>query len=173
MSEREREMYITPARRFGFWLPAPVIDVCLFRAHERQGTAVEVSASCRKPQPWYVTVRGARVYIVCVCVAAVPRSVLWLQGSISALNGLGWYHGTVLKEHAKALEYYQRAAFNGSSADAVFNLGVYRLNGKHPWRPERNEVRHGGKLIFMEALAKLKWLLDSTSKQWGPTQLVQ
>lgn len=166
MSGRERkreETDITPARRFHFWLPAPLIDVCLFRARERRGTAVEVSASCRKPQPWYVTVR-THVFMLYVCVAAVPRSVLWLQGSISAVNGLGWYHGTVLKEHAKALEYYQRAAFNGSSAEAVFNLGVYRLNGKHPRRPERNEVRHGGKLILMEALAKLKWLLDSTSK---------
>lgn len=95
----------------------------------------------------------ARVYIVCVAAAA-PRSVLWLQGSISAVNGLGWYHGTVLKEHAEALEYYQRAALNGGSADAVFNLGVYRLNGKHPRRPERNEVRHSGKLILMEALAE-------------------
>lgn len=64
----------------------------------------------------------ARVYIV--CVAATPRSAVWLQGSISALNGLGWYHGTVLKEHAKALEYYQQAVYNGSSADGVFNLRV-------------------------------------------------
>lgn len=149
-------MDITPARRSVFFfllLPAPVIDVYFFRARERRGTAVEVSTSCRKPQPWYVTLR-AQLFTLYVCVAAAPRSVLWLQGSISAVNGLGWYHGTVLKEHAKALEYYQRAAFNGSSADAVFNLGVYRLNGKHPWRPERNEVRHGGKLILMEALAR-------------------
>lgn len=65
------------------------------------------------------------LHCVCVCVAATPCSALWLQGSISALNGLGGYHGTVLKEHAKALEYYQQAAYNGSSADAVLDLGVY------------------------------------------------
>lgn len=118
----------------------------------------------------------AHVFTLYVCVAAAPRSVLWLQGSISAVNGLGWYHGTVLKEHAKALEYYQRAAFNGSSADAAFNLGVYRLNGKHPWRPERNEVRHGGKLILMEALAR-KHKAEMAScfhlQVIEPTELVQ
>ncbi|XP_075901467.1 protein sel-1 homolog 3 isoform X2 [Nelusetta ayraudi] len=96
------------------------------------------------------------------------------MGSISAVNGLGWYHGTVLKEHAKALEYYQRAALNGGSADAVFNLGVYRLNGKHPRRPERNETAafhyflDAAQLGHTVASVEVAWYLATGSLQGAP-----
>ncbi|KAG7228882.1 hypothetical protein INR49_008660 [Caranx melampygus] len=60
-------------------------------------------------------------------------------GSINALNGLGWYHGIVLEDHRNAVKYFEQAALNGS-ADAMFNLGIYHLNGKNPHSPQRNEM---------------------------------
>nr|XP_015831045.2 protein sel-1 homolog 3 [Nothobranchius furzeri] len=60
------------------------------------------------------------------------------MGSINALNGLGWYHGSVLKDHKKAVKYFEQAALNGSD-DGMYNLGVYHLSGKHPNKPQRNE----------------------------------
>uniref|UniRef100_A0A8C6P4Q3 Protein sel-1 homolog 3-like n=1 Tax=Nothobranchius furzeri TaxID=105023 RepID=A0A8C6P4Q3_NOTFU len=60
------------------------------------------------------------------------------KGSINALNGLGWYHGSVLKDHKKAVKYFEQAALNGSD-DGMYNLGVYHLSGKHPNKPQRNE----------------------------------
>ncbi|XP_026201993.1 protein sel-1 homolog 3 [Anabas testudineus] len=61
------------------------------------------------------------------------------MGSINALNGLGWYHGIVLNDHKNAVKYFEQAALNGSG-DAVFNLGVYHLNGKNPQNPLKNET---------------------------------
>lgn len=55
------------------------------------------------------------------------------------MNGLGWYHGIILKDHEKAVKYFEQAALNGSD-DGVFNLGLYQLNGENPKSPERNEV---------------------------------
>uniref|UniRef100_A0A3B4G3W8 SEL1L family member 3 n=1 Tax=Pundamilia nyererei TaxID=303518 RepID=A0A3B4G3W8_9CICH len=60
------------------------------------------------------------------------------MGSINALNGLGWYHGTVLKDHKNAAKYFEQAALNGSD-DGMFNLGIYHLSGMNPDRPWRNE----------------------------------
>ncbi|XP_006790304.1 protein sel-1 homolog 3 [Neolamprologus brichardi] len=60
------------------------------------------------------------------------------MGSINALNGLGWYHGTVLKDHKNAAKYFEQAALNGSD-DGMFNLGIYHLSGMNPDRPWINE----------------------------------
>ncbi|XP_038131845.1 protein sel-1 homolog 3 [Cyprinodon tularosa] len=60
------------------------------------------------------------------------------MGSISALNGLGWYHGIVLKDHRNAIKYFEQAALNGSD-DGMFNLGIYHLSGENPDNPWRNE----------------------------------
>lgn len=60
------------------------------------------------------------------------------MGSISALNGLGWYHWTVLHDHKNAIKYFEQAALNGSS-DGMFNVGIYHLSGANPDRPLRNE----------------------------------
>lgn len=57
-----------------------------------------------------------------------------LEGSINTLNGLGWYHGVVLEDHRNAVKYFEQAALNGS-ADAMFNLGIYDINGKNPYSP--------------------------------------
>ncbi|XP_068448886.1 protein sel-1 homolog 3 [Clinocottus analis] len=61
------------------------------------------------------------------------------MGSVSALNGLGWYFGFVLSDHEKALSFFRQAALNGS-ADAEFNLGVYELTGQNPAAPRSNET---------------------------------
>ncbi|KAK1896326.1 Protein sel-1 like 3 [Dissostichus eleginoides] len=61
-------------------------------------------------------------------------------GSVSALNGLGWYYGMVLQDHRKALSFFQQAALNGSE-EAMFNLGIYHLNGSSPAVPERLAAR--------------------------------
>ncbi|XP_069006057.1 protein sel-1 homolog 3 [Embiotoca jacksoni] len=60
------------------------------------------------------------------------------MGSINALNGLGWYHGTMLNDHKTAVKYFEKAALNGSD-DGMFNLGIYHLSGANPDRPGRNE----------------------------------
>ncbi|XP_062412495.1 protein sel-1 homolog 3-like [Sardina pilchardus] len=56
------------------------------------------------------------------------------MGCVEALNGLGWYYSTIVKEPKRALMYFQQAAQNGSS-DAMFNIGVFHLQG-HPVRNE-------------------------------------
>ncbi|KAM7410426.1 hypothetical protein PAMA_001729 [Pampus argenteus] len=61
------------------------------------------------------------------------------QGSVDALNGLGWYHDSILKDHKTAMKYFKQAALNGSD-DGMFNLGIYHLNGKNPDSPWRNET---------------------------------
>uniref|UniRef100_A0A3B3XK74 Uncharacterized protein n=2 Tax=Poecilia mexicana TaxID=48701 RepID=A0A3B3XK74_9TELE len=60
------------------------------------------------------------------------------MGSINALNGLGWYHGIVLKDHRNAAKYFEQAALNGSD-DGMFNLGIYHLTGENPDKPWKNE----------------------------------
>ncbi|TKS74871.1 Protein sel-1 -like protein 3 [Collichthys lucidus] len=62
------------------------------------------------------------------------------MGSINALNGLGWYHGIILKDYKTSVKYFKQAALNGSD-DAMFNLGIYHLSGDNPDMPWRNEVR--------------------------------
>uniref|UniRef100_A0A8C7X5Q8 Protein sel-1 homolog 3 n=1 Tax=Oryzias sinensis TaxID=183150 RepID=A0A8C7X5Q8_9TELE len=59
-------------------------------------------------------------------------------GSINALNGLGWYHGKILKDYKNAVKYFEQAALKGSD-DGMFNLGVYHLSGQIPDRPWKNE----------------------------------
>uniref|UniRef100_W5K039 SEL1L adaptor subunit of ERAD E3 ubiquitin ligase n=1 Tax=Astyanax mexicanus TaxID=7994 RepID=W5K039_ASTMX len=61
------------------------------------------------------------------------------MGSVTALNGLGWYYSTVGKDDRKAVHYFDLAARNGSR-DGVFNLGVYHLKGAHPETTGRNET---------------------------------
>ncbi|XP_029939860.1 protein sel-1 homolog 3 isoform X2 [Salarias fasciatus] len=60
------------------------------------------------------------------------------MGSINALNGLGWYHGTILNDHKNATKYFEKAASSGN-VDAMFNLGLYHLTGKIPGKPWANE----------------------------------
>uniref|UniRef100_A0A8C7T0L1 Uncharacterized protein n=1 Tax=Oncorhynchus mykiss TaxID=8022 RepID=A0A8C7T0L1_ONCMY len=61
------------------------------------------------------------------------------KGSVQALNGLGWYYSTILRDYKTAYKYFEQAAHNGSH-DGMFNLGVYHLNGKNPHNPEKNET---------------------------------
>uniref|UniRef100_A0A8C7FH72 Uncharacterized protein n=1 Tax=Oncorhynchus kisutch TaxID=8019 RepID=A0A8C7FH72_ONCKI len=61
------------------------------------------------------------------------------KGSVQALNGLGWYYSTILRDYKTAYKYFEQAAHNGSH-DGMFNLGVYYLNGKNPHNPEKNET---------------------------------
>ncbi|KAK2885928.1 hypothetical protein Q8A67_016765 [Cirrhinus molitorella] len=61
------------------------------------------------------------------------------MGSVEALNGLGWYYSTIVKNRRKAFRYFELAAQNGSR-DGLFNVGVYHLNGDNPDQPDRNET---------------------------------
>ncbi|XP_051961379.1 protein sel-1 homolog 3 isoform X1 [Xyrauchen texanus] len=61
------------------------------------------------------------------------------MGSVEALNGLGWYYSTIVKDGKKAIQYFELAAQNGSR-DGLFNVGVYHLNGANPEKPDRNET---------------------------------
>ncbi|XP_016317523.1 protein sel-1 homolog 3-like [Sinocyclocheilus anshuiensis] len=61
------------------------------------------------------------------------------MGSVEALNGLGWYYSSIVKDGRKAFRYFELAAQNGSS-DGLFNVGVYQLNGDNPDKPDRNET---------------------------------
>ncbi|XP_067227793.1 protein sel-1 homolog 3-like isoform X1 [Chanodichthys erythropterus] len=61
------------------------------------------------------------------------------MGSVEALNGLGWYYSTIVKDGRKAIRYFELAAQNGSR-DGLFNVGVYQLNGASPDKPDRNET---------------------------------
>ncbi|XP_043080791.1 protein sel-1 homolog 3-like isoform X2 [Puntigrus tetrazona] len=61
------------------------------------------------------------------------------MGSVEALNGLGWYYSTIVKDGRKAFRYFELAAQNGSR-DGLFNLGIYHLNGDNPDKPEKNET---------------------------------
>lgn len=69
------------------------------------------------------------------------------QGSVQALNGLGWYYSTILRDYKTAYKYFEQAAHNGSH-DGMFNLGVYHLNGKNPHNPEKNEVGPTSSTLF-------------------------
>ncbi|KAM4549430.1 protein sel-1 homolog 3 isoform 1-T1 [Odontesthes bonariensis] len=99
------------------------------------------------------------------------------MGSITALNGLGWYHGTVLNDHKNAVKYFEQAALNGSD-DGMFNLGIYHLNGRNPDKPWRNESaafqqflsasRHGHVAASVEAA----WYLSTGSLE-GVSQDVE
>ncbi|XP_062306400.1 protein sel-1 homolog 3 isoform X2 [Osmerus eperlanus] len=72
------------------------------------------------------------------------------MGCAEALNGLGWYHGEVLRNHSSAALYFQQAAHNGS-ANAMHNLGIYHLSGHLPGSPQRNET--AAFLLFLNASA--------------------
>ncbi|KAK7131852.1 hypothetical protein R3I93_018421 [Phoxinus phoxinus] len=61
------------------------------------------------------------------------------MGSVEALNGLGWYYSTIVKDGRKAIRYFELAAQNGSR-DGLFNVGIYQLNGASPDNPDRNET---------------------------------
>ncbi|CAK6956152.1 protein sel-1 homolog 3%2C partial [Scomber scombrus] len=90
------------------------------------------------------------------------------MGSISALNGLGWYHGTVLNDHKTAVKYFEQAALNGSD-DGMFNLGIYHLSGKNPDNPRRNEIAafqqflRASRLGHVGATVEAAWYLSTGS----------
>ncbi|CAG5862185.1 unnamed protein product [Menidia menidia] len=92
------------------------------------------------------------------------------MGSINALNGLGWYHGTVLNDHESAVRYFQQAAANGS-AEGMFNLGVYHLSGKNPEKPWRNESAafqlflNASRFGHVAASVEAAWYLSTGSLQ--------
>ena len=67
---------------------------------------------------------------------------------MDALNAVGWYYASVMKNISAAVGYFQRAALNGSR-DAVYNLGVYHLNGQHPDDRGKNQVRDCGPPPFL------------------------
>lgn len=83
---------------------------------------------------------SARVVVCGSVVISIMSHVCFSQGSVEALNGLGWYYSTIVKDGRKAFRYFELAAQNGSR-DGLFNVGVYHLNGENPYQPERNEVR--------------------------------
>ncbi|XP_047442199.1 protein sel-1 homolog 3 isoform X2 [Mugil cephalus] len=99
------------------------------------------------------------------------------MGSISALNGLGWYHGIVLKDHKNAVKYFEQAALNGSE-DGMFNLGIYYLNGKSPNSPLRNESAaflqflNASRLGHAAASVEVAWYLSTGSLE-GVSQDVE
>ncbi|CAL8252123.1 unnamed protein product [Merluccius merluccius] len=57
-------------------------------------------------------------------------AILLMKGSVEALNAVGWYYSSVIRNVSVAVKYFQRAVLNGSR-DAVYNLGLYHLNGEH------------------------------------------
>ncbi|XP_056893155.1 protein sel-1 homolog 3 isoform X1 [Takifugu flavidus] len=99
------------------------------------------------------------------------------MGSINALNGLGWYHGIIRKDHENAVKYFERAALNGSS-DAMFNLGIYHASGKNPNSPFRNETAafqqflNASRLGHVGASVEVAWYL-STGNLEGVSQDVE
>ncbi|XP_059197524.1 protein sel-1 homolog 3 [Centropristis striata] len=84
------------------------------------------------------------------------------MGSVDALNGLGWYHGSILKDHKNAVKYFEQAALNGSE-DGMFNLGIYHLSGKNPDSPQRNES--AAFLLFLNA-SRLGHVAASVEAAW-------
>uniref|UniRef100_A0A3P8TLF0 Uncharacterized protein n=1 Tax=Amphiprion percula TaxID=161767 RepID=A0A3P8TLF0_AMPPE len=83
------------------------------------------------------------------------------MGSIDALNGLGWYHGLVLKDHRNAVKYFEQAALNGSE-DGMFNLGIYHLSGKNPDRPWKDEqFLNASRLGHVAASVEAAWYLST------------
>ncbi|XP_036067296.1 protein sel-1 homolog 3 isoform X2 [Oryzias melastigma] len=92
-------------------------------------------------------------------------------GSINALNGLGWYHGKILKDYKNAVKYFEQAASNGSD-DGMFNLGIYHLTGKIPDRPWRNEFLNASRLGHVGASVEAAWYL-STGNLEGVSQDVE
>nr|XP_046248204.1 protein sel-1 homolog 3 isoform X2 [Scatophagus argus] len=90
------------------------------------------------------------------------------MGSINALNGLGWYHGTILNDHKNAVKYFEQAARNGSD-DGMFNLGIYYLNGKNPNSPQRNETAafqqflNASRFGHVAASVEVAWYLSTGS----------
>lgn len=79
--------------------------------------------------------------VVCESVGiSIMGHVCFSQGSVEALNGIGWYYSTIVKDKTKAFRYFELAAQNGSR-DGLFNVGIYYLNGDNPDKPDRNEVR--------------------------------
>ncbi|KAJ3598966.1 hypothetical protein NHX12_032929 [Muraenolepis orangiensis] len=61
------------------------------------------------------------------------------MGSVAALNAVGWYYSSVVRNASRAIQYFQRAALNGSR-DAVYNLGLYHLSGEHPEDLHKNQT---------------------------------
>uniref|UniRef100_A0A3Q1DGD8 Uncharacterized protein n=1 Tax=Amphiprion ocellaris TaxID=80972 RepID=A0A3Q1DGD8_AMPOC len=99
------------------------------------------------------------------------------MGSINALNGLGWYHGLVLKDHRNAVKYFEQAALNGSE-DGMFNLGIYHLSGKNPDRPWKDEraafqqFLNASRLGHVAASVEAAWYLSTGSLE-GVSQDVE
>ncbi|XP_017278998.1 protein sel-1 homolog 3 [Kryptolebias marmoratus] len=99
------------------------------------------------------------------------------MGSINALNGLGWYHGIVAKDHKAAVKYFEQAALNGSD-DGMYNLGIYHLNGKNPDQPQRNESAafehflNASQFGHIAASVEAAWYLSTGSLE-GVSQDVQ
>ncbi|XP_027146236.1 protein sel-1 homolog 3 isoform X2 [Larimichthys crocea] len=99
------------------------------------------------------------------------------MGSINALNGLGWYHGIILKDYKNAVKYFKQAALNGSD-DAMFNLGIYHLSGDNPDMPWRNETAafqqflNASRLGHIAASVEAAWYLSTGSLE-GVSQDVE
>ncbi|KAG8003474.1 Protein sel-1-like protein 3 [Nibea albiflora] len=99
------------------------------------------------------------------------------MGSINALNGLGWYHGIILKDDKSAVKYFKQAALNGSG-DAMFNLGIYHLSGADPDMPWRNETAafqqflNASRLGHVAASVEAAWYLSTGSLE-GVSQDVE
>ncbi|KAM9358011.1 protein sel-1 homolog 3 [Symphorus nematophorus] len=99
------------------------------------------------------------------------------MGSINALNGLGWYHGIILKDHKNAVKYFEQAALNGSD-DGMFNLGIYHLSGKNPSSPWRNETAafqqflNASQFGHVAASVEVAWYLSTGSLE-GVSQDVE
>ncbi|XP_056305432.1 protein sel-1 homolog 3-like [Danio aesculapii] len=84
------------------------------------------------------------------------------MGSVEALNGLGWYYSTIVKDRRKAIEYFELAAQNGSR-DGLFNVGVYQLNGLNPDKPDRNETAAFQYFLHAAQLGHVDGAVESAS----------
>uniref|UniRef100_UPI003AAF89C0 protein sel-1 homolog 3 n=1 Tax=Centroberyx gerrardi TaxID=166262 RepID=UPI003AAF89C0 len=99
------------------------------------------------------------------------------MGSIRALNGLGWYHSTILKDHKTAVKYFEQAARNGSD-DGMFNLGIYHLTGNNPDSPWMNETAafqqflNASRFGHVAASVEAAWYLSTGSLE-GVSQDVE
>ncbi|XP_074523997.1 protein sel-1 homolog 3 [Halichoeres trimaculatus] len=99
------------------------------------------------------------------------------MGSIRALNGLGWYHWNVLEDHKSAVKYFEQAAHKGNE-DAIYNLGIFYLYGKHPDKPWKNETAafqqflNASQYGHIAALVEVAWY-SSTGNLGGVSQDVQ
>ncbi|KAI1888741.1 hypothetical protein AGOR_G00171850 [Albula goreensis] len=95
------------------------------------------------------------------------------EGLLEALNGMGWYYSHFMADAETALKYFEKAAKNGSR-DAVYNLGVFHLNGNYTGKPGKNETAaflhflKAGLLGHYDATVLAAWYYATGNLQVAP-----